>query len=125
MPCLPGLARLAPSSQFVAPETIAVAAIDGATNIAVQDLCPGRMVEHVGLIFDSVALGIVLDALSHPGPADQARIGASHCAELYARGIDPAVASVGIATLYANAFAAIPAAHQVDAEPPLLPYARS
>ena len=108
--------------QPAAPEATAVATIDGATNIAVQDLCPGRVVEHVGLVFDAVALAVVLDALTHPGSADATRVGTAHCAELYAAGIDPVVAAAAITTLYANAFPAVPAARQVDAEPTLRPY---
>lgn len=106
------------------PAETAVATIDGASNVAVQDLCPGRVVEHVGLIFDATALAVTLDALSHPGPADPARVGTGSCAQVYAPGIDNGVATTAIATLYANAFPAIAAAEKVSAEPPLRPFAR-
>lgn len=109
--------------QPAAPEAMAAATIDGATNIAVQDLCPGRVVDHVGMVFDAVSLAVVLDALTHPGTADAARVGTAHCAEVYAAGVDPVMATAAITTLYANAFPAVPAARQVDAEPPLRPYA--
>jgi len=107
------------------PDGAAVATIDGAVNIAVQDLCPGRAVEHAGLVFDAVALAVVLDALTHPdAAADPARVGNGHCAEVYATGIDPAVATAAIASIYANAFPAVAAGPQVDSEPPLRAYAR-
>lgn len=110
--------------QPAAPETTAVATIDGATNIAVQDVCPGRVVEHVGLIFDAVALDLVLDALSHPGGADRTRVGTNHCGDVYASEINPVVATAAITALYVNAFPAVPTGPQVDAEPPLRSFAQ-
>jgi triacylglycerol lipase len=106
------------------PADMAVATIDGAVNIAVQDLCPGRVVEHAGLVFDAVALAVVLDALGNPGgAADPGRVGTARCADVYASGIDPAVATAAIAGIYANAFPAVAAGPQVDSEPPLRAYA--
>lgn len=110
--------------QPAVPAETAVATIDGAANFMAQDLCPGRTVEHVGLIFDAVALALVMDALTHPGPADSARVGTGHCAEVYASGIDPVVASAAITTLYGNAFPAVLAAPRTSAEPPLRGFAR-
>lgn len=46
----------------------------GAANIAVQDVCPLRPVEHFNIIGDNVAFRIVLDALEHDGPAVRERI---------------------------------------------------
>jgi triacylglycerol lipase len=107
------------------PEAAAVATIDGAVNIAVQDLCPGRVVEHAGLVFDAVALAVVMDALTHPdAAADPVRVGNAECAQVYATGIDPVIATAAITTLYANAFPAVPAGPQVDSEPPLRAYAK-
>jgi triacylglycerol esterase/lipase EstA (alpha/beta hydrolase family) len=57
-------------------------------NVAVQDLCPGRPVDHVALgTSDAVALALVLDALQNPGPADVARAGTQGCGRINARGI--------------------------------------
>jgi triacylglycerol lipase len=111
--------------QPASPEATAVATIDGATNIAVQDLCAGRVVEHVGLIFDAVAIDLVLDALSHTGPAEPARVGTRHCADVYASDINPVVAGAAIAALYANAFPAVPTGPQVAAEPPQRAFAET
>lgn len=46
-----------------------VSSYAGAANIALQDHCPGRLVEHVGQLFDAAAYRLALDALTHPGPA--------------------------------------------------------
>lgn len=48
--------------------------IPGGSNIAVQSICPTRVVEHALIIADSVAYAVALDALSNPGPADASRI---------------------------------------------------
>lgn len=50
-----------------------VSSYPGAANIALQDHCPGRLVEHVGLMYDGATYRLALDALSHPGPAVPAR----------------------------------------------------
>ncbi|NLE78239.1 MAG: lipase [Rhodococcus sp.] len=46
-----------------------VSSYPGAANIALQDHCPGRLVEHVSQMFDAAAYRLVIDALTHPGPA--------------------------------------------------------
>lgn len=50
------------------------AALDGAVNVAVQDLCPGRVVTHISALFDITTYGVILDALDNPGPADVNRL---------------------------------------------------
>jgi triacylglycerol lipase len=42
------------------------------TNVVLQDRCPHDITEHVGIIYDPVALRWVLNALGRPGPADPA-----------------------------------------------------
>lgn len=96
----------------------------GASNVHLQGVCPGRYVSHVQQVYDAVAIAAALDALEHRGPADPARLGADLCARIYGPGIDPLQATAAIATLYANAGAAVAAARQVRAEPPLRRYAR-
>jgi triacylglycerol esterase/lipase EstA (alpha/beta hydrolase family) len=61
------------------------------TNVATQDLCPTDVYEHnlMGTV-DPVVYGLVLDALTHPGPAVPSRVPASVCTEVYQPGIDPA-----------------------------------
>jgi pimeloyl-ACP methyl ester carboxylesterase len=47
-------------------------ALKGATNIVLQDRCPEDVTEHVGIIYDPIALHWTLNALGRPGPADPA-----------------------------------------------------
>src|SRR5215213_1141133 len=44
-------------------------ALKGATNVLIQDVCPGRTVTHIGTGLDSVTFALALDALAHRGPA--------------------------------------------------------
>jgi triacylglycerol esterase/lipase EstA (alpha/beta hydrolase family) len=44
------------------------------TNLAIQQLCPGREVTHFAIVIDPVVHDLVLDALTRPGPADPNRI---------------------------------------------------
>jgi hypothetical protein len=78
---------------------------DGAiTNVATQDVCPAEVFEHllVGTVSPS-AYALAIDALSHPGPADPARVDRAVCAQLYQPGVDPASAST-----YTTALSAAP-----------------
>ncbi|MCP3805084.1 lipase family protein [Allokutzneria sp. A3M-2-11 16] len=43
--------------------------LPGARNIAVDEICPGRLVGHFGLLADSVGHALVMDALRGPGAA--------------------------------------------------------
>ena len=47
-------------------------ALEGATNVVLQDRCPEDVTDHVGIIYDPIALQWVLNALGRPGPADPA-----------------------------------------------------
>lgn len=92
-------------------------------SIAVQDICPGREVAHSHMLFDAVSVALVLDALSHAGPADPARIDRALCAQDVAEGIDAQEASykesVAGGLLYG---ATIADAGVVLQEPALAPY---
>ncbi len=66
--------------QPYAPEP--VAAVDytqgnpNVTNLLLQDLCPGYVMEHVLIgLADAVTFNLALDAINHPGPADVERAG--------------------------------------------------
>jgi hypothetical protein len=54
--------------EVVIPYTSAF--LSGATNVLLQDRCPLDVAEHLGIIYDAVALRWVRDALCRPGPAD-------------------------------------------------------
>ena len=56
----------------------------GTTSIIVESVCPGRTIpapEHAMIIGDAVALSLVVDALDHPGAADEQRFDQATCAE--------------------------------------------
>jgi triacylglycerol lipase len=65
-------------------------ALKGATNVLIQDICPGRQVTHIGTALDSVTFALIDDALTHAGPARRSRLPADVCAQPYAPGLDPA-----------------------------------
>jgi triacylglycerol lipase len=45
------------------------------SNVAVQDVCPGRLVDHLSIgTTDRLSMELALDALSHDGPVDPARL---------------------------------------------------
>jgi triacylglycerol lipase len=51
----------------------------GASNLMIQDLCPGRPVSHVGLATDAPTFAVILDALTRDGPADRTRVDPITC----------------------------------------------
>jgi hypothetical protein len=60
------------------------------TNVATQDICPNDHYEHLGIgTVDPVAYALAIDALTHPGPADPARIDMAICSQLFMPGVDP------------------------------------
>lgn len=61
-----------PASSAQYPEEI-----ENAASVGVQDVCPGRVVDHRGLLFDAVTRALVLDALLRPGPAAAGAVAAS------------------------------------------------
>jgi pimeloyl-ACP methyl ester carboxylesterase len=60
------------------------------TNVAIQQVCPLDVTEHIGIgTYDNTAFQIAIDALTHPGPADPARVPSSVCSQLLMAGINP------------------------------------
>ncbi len=90
----------------------------GASNIATQDVCPARPVDHVTVSTgDAVAFALALDALTHEGPADPARFDIVTCAQPFIPATNPAdLFSSGGSAAFDGQFG--------EAEPPLKPYAR-
>jgi hypothetical protein len=92
-------------------------------NIAVQDICPNDSSEHLAMgSYDAVGYALAVDALTHPGTADPARVEPTVCAQPFQPGVNPAT----FASDYAAYLSAIGQAQQeaptVDAEPPLKCY---
>ncbi|WCB95959.1 hypothetical protein DSM104299_04711 [Baekduia alba] len=80
------------SDEVVQPQTGAhpTSALQGATNVLIQSVCPGRKVTHIGTAFDSVTFALIDDAITHAGPARRSRLPAAVCAQPYAPGLDTA-----------------------------------
>lgn len=68
-------------------------ALRGASNVLIQDICPGREVSHIGTILDSVTFALFADAVANDGPGRASRLPADVCAQPYAPGLDPATTS--------------------------------
>jgi hypothetical protein len=99
-------------------------------DVATQQICPGDVYEHLTIgTVDPVAYALAVDALTHPGPADPARVSKAVCSQLYMPGINPLSLNN-----YLQVFAAVPTlasvdigalapaltgVHNVKAEPPL------
>jgi pimeloyl-ACP methyl ester carboxylesterase len=100
------------------------ASLDGATNIAVQDICPGRNVEHFQALFDAVYYAVVIDALSHPGPADPGRVDRGLCLQGAMPGVDTAEAMQKFVELHRDLDTKT-GEHHATSEPGLAAYAKS
>jgi hypothetical protein len=79
------------------------AALAGASNLVIQQICSGRTTSHIGTLVDSVSYAALRDAMTHKGPARASRISRRVCRRPYAPGLDPERASAGIADHYALA----------------------
>jgi triacylglycerol lipase len=95
--------------------------LQGGTNVRVQDVCPGRVVEHIEMVFDASVYGLVLDALSHPGPADKGRFDRALCLQRTMPGVTPADLIAGEVDFWTFAPRKL-GEHQVTSEPPLAGY---
>jgi triacylglycerol lipase len=98
-----------------------------ATNVPIQSICPVRVVSHIQALADAVAYAVVLDAFTHPGPADPSRIDRNVCGELFLPGVTLDSFAIHLATNYVTLYTyssgiAYPTVHR---EPPLRCYARS
>jgi triacylglycerol lipase len=100
------------------------ARIEGATNIAVQDVCPGRYVGHAQSIADATYYAVVMDALTHRGPAQPLRVDRHSCSQVFMPHVDPVEAAVRTAEVYVTAGIVQSQYEKVPAEPPLRPYTR-
>jgi hypothetical protein len=70
-------------------------ALDGASNILIQKVCPGRRTSHIGTAVDSVTFAAFVDAIAHRGAgrrgaARVSRLPDRVCDRPYAPGLDEA-----------------------------------
>jgi Lipase (class 2) len=93
------------------------------TNVAIQQVCPLDLSEHIGIgTYDNTAYQIAMDAVTHPGPANPARVPRSICKDLLMPGVDPSTFPENLAasaTVVATTLAEYP---HVSAEPALACY---
>jgi hypothetical protein len=81
--------------------------LDGASNVLIQGVCPGRTTSHIGTIVDSVTFAAFVDAVAHGGKgkrgsARPSRFPPGTCSHPYATGLNEAQT-----TLFLNAAGAV------------------
>lgn len=65
-------------------------ALEGATNIVIQNICPGRTTTHIGTALDSVSFAAFEDAVANKGAAKVSRLPKNVCDHPYGPGLDEA-----------------------------------
>ncbi|MEV0575015.1 hypothetical protein [Streptomyces sp. NPDC050392] len=104
---------------------VTTAPVSGAANVSMQSVCPGRTVTHFGFLYDSVAYGLVVDALSHSGTVDPGRLPFGKCLDVNLPGVTPSEATAATGVAAANMSAELLNAAKAWAEPSLRAYALS
>ncbi len=98
-------------------------ALDGARNVSIQRICPGRETSHRAARIDSVSYAALLDAVRHRGRARPARFPRDVCASPFPAGVDAdannAAEPTAIVTIFVRAMEYQPAARS---EPPVREY---
>jgi triacylglycerol lipase len=107
--------------QVVVPQPEA-SRLAGARNIVLQDVCRERPVDHFSILYDNLTYRLVLDALTHAGPADPGRLPPGIC-ETSALPFNPETFAADVSAGIANVLAAFTAYPPVPEEPPLFCYA--
>lgn len=93
------------------------------TNVALQDVCPGNAADHLqAASWDPVAHALAMDAPTHDGPADPARVDRAVCAKPFPPGLDPVASAADLAGVVADLAWRVATAERVAAEPPLRCY---
>jgi hypothetical protein len=94
--------------------------------VPIQSICPVRVVSHVQALADAVAYAVVLDAFTHPGPANPSRIDRRVCGQLFLPGVTLDSFAIHLATISATLYiySSGIAYPTVTREPPLHCYAR-
>jgi triacylglycerol esterase/lipase EstA (alpha/beta hydrolase family) len=89
-------------------------------NIAVQQICPNDVSDHLAMgSYDPVGYALVVDAFTHAGVADPARISPTVCAQAFQPGVDPANFTSNYASYLQQIGRAQSSDPTVPAEPPL------
>ncbi len=109
--------------QIVFPQP-AASRLPGARDILLQRVCPTDPVEHNLILGDPVTYALAVDAITHEGPADPARIPRSTCQQLFIPHGDFAGASAGLTSIARFFTGILDPRRFVKAEPPLPAYAQ-
>lgn len=96
------------------------ARLEGAANFVVQELCPGRPIDHFAIVADAAAYALAVDALTHDGPADPARFDPATCRQTAIPGGNSQGMAVGAPGALGGAAVALTTGEEVDREPPLV-----
>jgi pimeloyl-ACP methyl ester carboxylesterase len=107
---------------LVQPKDTPLSGAGSYRRIALQELCPGHLSTHLQQPFDPIMWELTLDAITHPGPADPARIPPSVCSQATMPGVTLATAAVKGSEFLADAAAATAAAPMSSQEPQLACY---
>jgi triacylglycerol lipase len=95
-------------------------ALDGASNIAIQQICPGREVRHSATAYDSVAYAALIHAVRSQRSTTPARLPDSVCEHRFAPGLDDATVDRFVAGRTSNSIVrALAYEPKVTAEPPV------
>lgn len=97
-------------------------ALEGARNILIQDVCPGRETTHIGTAVDSVSFAAFADAIEHGGKgkrgaAKVSRLPSDVCGHPYATGLDEGLTDAFLAGAGELVGGQQDAAPKVTAEP--------
>ena len=112
------------SDELVEPQLpTSTSALNGASNVLVQSVCPNHPVNHVALMRDPVVYALAIDALTHKGGADPSRIDPTVCAQEVIPGVDP-TAQFNAEYWYGYSFTDDSANYNVTEEPPVRAYAK-
>ena len=95
-------------------------------NISVQSVCPGHITDHLLIgTADPVAYALVMDALSHHGPADPSRISKSVCSAELQPGVVPADFAANFVKTGAYLGTVLATSPHISSPPPLASYTRA
>ena len=102
------------------------AQLGGSTSIPVQELCPGRLTDHLEMVIDAAGYALAIDALNNGGIADINRVRGSSlgsCLQLAAPGMDPTIPGAINDALDAIGKGILGNGIEVTTEPPVMQYA--
>jgi len=106
------------TAETVQPQTgkNPTSSLKGATNILIQQVCPGRAVSHIGSALDSVTFAAIEHAVTHKGPAMINRLPKDVCSRLLAPGLGAASAGVAapLSSFWTENAVALPAEPKVQ-----------